>query len=282
METIKEISAAQARCRRAGREGKSIGFVPTMGYLHEGHLSLVKAAKEETDYVVLSIFVNPLQFGEGEDFEAYPRDFERDERLAARAGVDLIFYPESSEMYRSGHCTYVVTEGLSGTLCGACRPGHFKGVTTVVAKLFGIVRPDKAYFGQKDAQQAVIIGRMVRDLNMGITVRTLPIIRERDGLAMSSRNAYLNADERKDATVLYRSLERASRLVASGERSAAVVIRTMKAMIEQKKSAKIEYVSIVDAEELHAVETIKGKILIALAVIIGKTRLIDNRIVNVE
>ncbi|MDD5428062.1 MAG: pantoate--beta-alanine ligase [Candidatus Omnitrophica bacterium] len=262
------------------KEGKSISLIPTMGYLHEGHLSLVRAARKHTDVVVMSIFVNPMQFGPKEDFEKYPRDLKRDEHLAASAGVDVIFHPSVSDMYPAGYSTYVEVCGLGDTLCGASRPGHFKGVTTVVAKLFQIVRPNIAYFGQKDAQQAIIIKKMTEDLNMGIEIKIMPIVREPDGLAMSSRNAYLSPAERKNAPALYESLKKAETLVRSGEKDAAKIIKATEDMIRVIPNAKIDYVSMVDPRNLKKIKTVTGETLIALAVFIGKTRLIDNIIVK--
>ena len=263
----------------ARSKGKTIGFVPTMGYLHEGHLSLLKQAKKECDLAVLSIFVNLTQFGPAEDYKKYPRDLKRDKAIARGLGVDAIFFPAADKMYPPGFSTYVNVEGLSTVLCGRSRPGHFRGVTTVVTKLFNIVQPDVAYFGRKDAQQAVIINQFVKDLNMGVKVRVLPIIREKDGLALSSRNKYLSGQERKDALVLYAALREVRRRVISGENNAKRVISTMKRMIEQKKSAKIDYVSVLDVDSLAEIKRISGKILIALAARIGKTRLIDNIVV---
>jgi pantoate--beta-alanine ligase len=266
--------------RMLKKEGKSIGFVPTMGCLHEGHLSLVRAAKKHTDVVVMSIFVNPLQFGPKEDFERYPRDFKHDERLASDAGVDVIFYPSVKEMYPEGYATYVNVERLTDGLCGASRPGHFRGVATVVAKLLGIVRPDVAYFGQKDAQQAAVIKKMAQDLNMGVEIKVVPIVREKDGLAMSSRNVFLSEAERRDALVLHQSLKRAESLVADGERDAGRIIRMMRDMFAERPSVKLEYVSIVDPKELSCLDTISKEALIAVAARVGKTRLIDNIVVN--
>jgi pantoate--beta-alanine ligase len=251
-----------------------------MGYLHDGHLSLVRAAKKHTDIVVMSVFVNPLQFGHKEDFERYPRDLKRDEQLASEAGVDIIFYPSVKDMYQEGYATYVTVERLTDGLCGASRPGHFRGVTTVVAKLFGIVRPDVAYFGQKDAQQAAVIKKMAQDLNMGVEIKILPIVREKDGLAMSSRNVYLSDPERKDALALYQSLKNAESLIAGGETDAGRIIKMIKDEIASKPLVKIEYVSIVDAKELVELETITKEALIAVAAHVGKTRLIDNIIVK--
>lgn len=262
------------------KEGKSIGLVPTMGYLHEGHLSLVRAAKKHTDVVVMSIFVNPLQFGPKEDFEKYPRDLKRDEELATLAGADIIFSPSVNDIYPAGYSTYVNVEGLADTLCGASRSGHFKGVATVVTKLFEIVRPDIAYFGQKDAQQAMIIKKMAADLNMGIEIKTMPIVREPDGLAMSSRNVYLSEAERQDALVLRESLKKAEDMIKAGERESKKIIKAMQELIKPVPTAKIDYISIVDASTLKEMKTINGEALIAVAVFIGKTRLIDNIIVK--
>lgn len=262
------------------KEGKSIGFVPTMGYLHDGHASLARSARAHTDVVVMSIFVNPLQFGPSEDFNRYPRDFARDEDIARRAGVDIIFYPKKEEMYPARYCTYVDVEGLASGLCGASRPGHFRGVTTVVAKLFLIVKPDMAYFGQKDAQQAIVIKRMVEDLNMGIDVKILPIVREKDGLAMSSRNVYLSKVERADAAVLYESLKKAGEMIEGGERDPKKVINAMSDMIKTKPSMRVDYISIVEAKTLKEVDAISGEVLAALAVFAGNTRLVDNVILK--
>ncbi|MDD5436841.1 MAG: pantoate--beta-alanine ligase [Candidatus Omnitrophica bacterium] len=262
------------------KEGKSIGLVPTMGYLHEGHLSLVRAASKHTDVVVMSIFVNPIQFGPKEDFEKYPRDLKRDEELATSAGADIIFSPSVNNMYPAGYSTYVNVETLTSGLCGASRPGHFKGVTTVVAKLFEIVRPDISYFGQKDAQQAIVIKKMAEDLNMGIEIKIMPTIREKDGLAMSSRNIYLSEDERKDALVLHGSLMKAEEMIKSGERESRKIIRAIEGMIKSVPSARLDYASIVDTVNLKEAKVLSGEMLIALAVFIGKTRLIDNTIVK--
>lgn len=280
MQIIDSISKMSTLARIIKKDGKTIGFVPTMGYLHEGHMSLVRTAKKHTDVVVMSIFVNPIQFAPGEDFEKYPRDFKRDESLARDAGVDIILYPSEGQMYPAGHSTYVNVEGLTDLLCGASRPEHFRGVTTVVAKLFGIVKPDMAYFGQKDAQQAIVIKKMVEDLDMDIDLKILPTVREKDGLAMSSRNSSLSKEEREDAPILYEALKKAELLVGGGETDPKRIIKAMKDMISEKKNAKVDYVSIVDTERLKSVDTISGEVLLALAAFIGKTRLIDNIIVN--
>lgn len=256
---------------------KTIGLVPTMGFLHQGHLSLMQCAKRDTDFVVVSIFVNPTQFGPNEDFEAYPRDLKRDAERCDSVGVDVIFAPEVSEMYPEQASTFVSCEGaITRTLCGASRPGHFKGVTTVVAKLFNIVQPDKAFFGQKDAQQVVIIEKMVRELNMRLQIVPCPIVREADGLAMSSRNTYLSETARKEAPVLSQSLAEANRLIQSGERDSEAIINVMRKTIETAPSAQIDYIQIVDGRNLEDLKTLKGEVLIALAVKIDQTRLIDN------
>jgi pantoate--beta-alanine ligase len=281
MEIIRDIPILKEKVKEARRRGCSIGFVPTMGFLHEGHLSLLRQAQAANDLVILSIFVNPLQFGTGEDFDDYPRDLERDATLAAGAGCDLIFAPSARDMYPRDYATFVDVERLTAGLCGASRPGHFRGVTTVVAKLFNIVTPDRAYFGQKDAQQAIVIRRMARDLNMNLEIEVLPIVREADGLAMSSRNTYLSSSERKAATVLYRTLLLAEKSVADGERDAGSLKRLMRAAIDQEPLAQIDYVAVVDAENLHEPVNIEKRVLIALAVRFGKTRLIDNIIVEV-
>jgi len=262
------------------KEGKSIGFVPTMGYLHEGHISLIKTAKQHADVVVVSIFVNPIQFSPGEDFDKYPRDIKRDENLARDAGADIIFYPVVKEMYQDGYATYVNVERLTDGLCGKKRPGHFRGVTTVVAKLFGIVKPDIAYFGQKDAQQAFAIKKMVEDLNMGIEIKILPTVRAEDGLAMSSRNTYLSESDKRDAALIYDALEKAEAVIKEGETDPAKVVSIMAAIIGKAKSVKIDYMAIMDTKELREVKKISGEVLVAAAVYVGKTRLIDNIIVN--
>ncbi len=266
----------QSLSQRIREEGKTISFVPTMGYLHEGHLSLIRQARKDSDVLVISIFVNPAQFGAGEDYNRYPRDLERDKKLAEQEGADILFVPSSKEMYPQGYHTFIEVEKLSAPLCGRSRPGHFRGVATVVAKLFNLVRPQSAYFGGKDAQQALLIKKMVNDLNMDIEIKVLPTVREKDGLALSSRNEYLNPEERQVAPVLYRSLQEAQRMLSSGERDSRKVIQRMEEMIWREKLARIDYISIVNGETLGDRERVEGKILIALAVWIGKTRLIDN------
>ncbi len=260
-------------------KNKTIGFIPTMGALHQGHLSLIRQARKENDFVVVSIFVNPAQFGPREDFKRYPKDIKKDIALCRRQGIDLIFIPKVNRMYPKMFSTHVTVEGLSNVLCGKSRPSHFRGVTTVVAKLFNIILPDIAYFGQKDIQQAIIIKRMARDLNIPVVIKVMPTVREKDGLALSSRNIYLSQKERKDALVLFGSLKLAKGLIKNGIRDADKIIRTMRKLIKKKNNAKIDYVAIVDCENLSPIKkTIKGCI-IALAVWIGKARLIDNMIV---
>lgn len=263
------------------KQNKTIGFVPTMGYLHKGHTSLISLCKSQCDICVLSIFVNPTQFGPNEDFTAYPRDFERDASLAKEAGADIIFYPTVDEMYPKGYNTYIEVFDITDTLCGASRPGHFKGVTTVVAKLFNIVSPTKAYFGQKDAQQLMVIKKMTRELNMDVEIIGCPIIREPDGLAMSSRNVYLSTELRKQATILYKSLIKAKSVIENGERDANIVKDLITQAINTMPLADIDYVEIVNTDTLKSVNTITGEILIALAVRFGKTRLIDNLFMEV-
>ncbi|WP_035586891.1 pantoate--beta-alanine ligase [Hippea jasoniae] len=259
------------------REGKSIGFVPTMGYLHEGHLSLVREARKHNDTVVVSIFVNPLQFAPNEDLDRYPRDFKRDEQLLENEQVDYLFYPTVENMYPQGFQSFVEVEKLTKPLEGRSRPTHFRGVTTVVLKLFNIVKPDKAYFGKKDAQQLLVIKRMVEDLNLDIDVVGMPIVREEDGLALSSRNKYLNEEERKQAVCLYKALLRAKELIETGVEESKKIIEEMEKAIKQYELAKIDYISInrlSDLEELQKIE--KNNTLVSLAVFIGNTRLIDN------
>ncbi len=281
METIKDIQTMREFVRQQRQAGKRIGFVPTMGYLHDGHLSLVRVAQEAADTVVMSIFVNPLQFGVGEDYGEYPRDLTRDARLAEEAGVAAVFAPSVAEMYPAGYATFVEVEKLTEGLCGASRPGHFRGVTTVVTKLLNIVQPDVAVFGQKDAQQAAVIQRMVRDLNMPVRIIVAPTVREADGLAMSSRNVYLNEEQRRASLVLFKSLQMAQERIAAGDRNAASLRQAMVEFIEAEPLAEIDYVEIVNAESLQPVEDIAGRVLIALAVRFGSTRLIDNAVVEV-
>ncbi|MBI4335896.1 MAG: pantoate--beta-alanine ligase [Candidatus Omnitrophica bacterium] len=276
MRIIRTIASMHVWSNRLRHSNRRIGFVPTMGYLHQGHLSLVKRSAEENDATVVSIFVNPLQFGPNEDFKKYPRTPKRDESMLREAGVDVCFYPSADRMYPAPYYTSVNVEYLTDTLCGRSRPGHFRGVATVVAKLFNIVKPHAAYFGQKDAQQAIVIKKMASDLNIDVDIKIMPIIRERDGLAMSSRNSYLNKYQREDAVILYKSLRMARRMINEGERSPGLIIGKIKGLITRRDSAKIDYCEIVDTKTLRPVAEIKGEVLIALAVYIGRTRLIDN------
>jgi pantoate--beta-alanine ligase len=273
LKTIAEVRQWVQECRRAG---EAIHFVPTMGYFHEGHLSLMRRAKADGGRVIVSLFVNPLQFGPQEDFERYPRDFERDRAMAESVGVDAMFVPEASEMYPPDFQTQVRVQRLSQPLCGRSRPGHFEGVATVVLKLFHIVTPDRAYFGEKDYQQLRIIQQLVRDLNLTVEIVPCPIVREPDGLAMSSRNVYLTPEERAAATVLYRSLQWAQEQVAQGMRDAHVLREQVQAQIAASPYARIDYVEIVDAETLEPLEVIDRPARIAVAAYFGKARLIDN------
>ncbi len=276
MQIIRSPKVMQKICGGLKREGKIIGFVPTMGYLHKGHLSLVKIAKRKSDVVVVSIFVNPTQFGPKEDFAKYPRDFKRDRFLLEKEGCDFIFAPRIKDMYPEGYLTYVNVEKITGKLEGGIRPGHFQGVTTVVAKLFNIVQPDIAVFGQKDAQQAVVLKKMVDDLNYGIKMIIAGTVRERNGLALSSRNVYLSKEERKQAKVLYQALQLAKEMIKKGERSPSRIVSKMIALINKQPLADIDYIAITDAHSLKLLNKLKGEILISLAVRFGKTRLIDN------
>jgi len=278
------VCTTKAEVRKAVAEargkGHSVGLFPTLGALHEGHLSLVRRSVADNDMTVVSIFVNPTQFGPGEDLEKYPRPFERDTRLCEAEGVDVIFAPSPGEMYSEDYSTYVEETKLSKGLCGAARPEHFKGVTTVVTKLFNIIRPDRAYFGQKDAQQAAVLRRMVRDLDMPVEIVVLPIVREDDAVAMSSRNDYLSGPLREEARVLSQALDRAEGLVADGETDTSVLIGEMMDVIRGAPHARVDYVEIVDTETLEPVDEIGEAALAAMAVYIGDTRLIDNRILQ--
>ena len=277
MRLIKKAKEMQAISLAERRVGKRVGFVPTMGYLHEGHLSLVRRAREENDIVVVSIFVNPTQFGPREDFDRYPRDLERDAELLRKEGVDYLFHPTAEEMYPKGFSTFVEVKGLTEGLCGAKRPGHFRGVATVVTKLLNIVQPDRAYFGEKDFQQLQVIKRLVEDLNIPVEVVGCPIVREEDGLALSSRNVYLSREERESALSLYRGLKLAKELFEGGERDAEKIKREVeKLILSHPRVSKIDYVEIVDSKTLKPVKEVKEGDTIALAVFVGKTRLIDN------
>lgn len=275
--TVKDV---REQINKWKRQGLSIGYVPTMGYLHEGHRSLIEAARANNDKVVVSIFVNPMQFAPSEDLDSYPRDLEKDAKMCNDAGVDLIFHPEPSEMYNDGFCSYVDMNGLTTELCGKTRPTHFRGVQTVVLKFFNIIKPDRAYFGQKDAQQLAVIKRMVADLNVDVEIIGCPIIRESDGLAKSSRNTYLNPDERKAALILNKSLKLGRELIESGETDSKAVIKAISDNINTEPLAKIDYVNIVDFSTITPVDKIGKSVLVAIAVYIGKTRLIDNFIIE--
>ena len=276
MITAKTKAEVRKQVAEWKKEGLSVGLVPTMGYLHEGHLSLIKNSVANNDKTVVSIFVNPIQFSPNEDLASYPRDLERDSKLCSDAGVDIIFNPEPEEMYGDGFCTFVDMGVLTEELCGLSRPIHFRGVCTVVNKLFNIVRPDNAYFGQKDAQQLAIVKQMVKDLDMNINIVGCPIIREADGLAKSSRNTYLSPDERKAALVLSRSIKLGLSMAKEGETDCGKIISAMTELIESEPLAKIDYVKIVDAKNMQQTEKIDRAVLCAIAVYIGKTRLIDN------
>ncbi len=282
MRIITKAKEMHDAVRQEKSRGKSIGLVPTMGFLHEGHLCLVRESVRRADVTVVSIYVNPTQFGPKEDFREYPRDIRRDTELLEAEGVDYVFSPDDEEIYPKGYKTYVEVHDLQDKLCGRSRPGHFRGVCTVVLKLFNIIEPDFAYFGQKDAQQAVILKRMVQDLVLGVKIEVLPIVREKDGLALSSRNTYLDQEERKAARILSQSLEKAREMVKNGERDSGLIISRMKEMITQEPRAKIDYVEIVNMENLNPVTKIENESLAALAVFIGKVRLIDNAILKVK
>jgi pantoate--beta-alanine ligase len=273
---IKSIQEMKEIVKNLKSKGKSIGFVPTMGYLHEGHKSLLECSKKDNDITILSVFVNPIQFGENEDFDKYPRDINRDLEIANSVGVDYLFNPDYKEMYPEGYSTYVVMESLVDKLCGAYRPGHFKGVLTIVNKLFNIVKPDRAYFGKKDYQQYKVIQKMVKDLNMDVEVIGCPLIREKDGLAMSSRNKYLSPEERKSALSLSKALFEAKKRFEEGETNPDKLKELIKNIINSYPNTKIQYVEIVDSETLESKEKVEKGDVIALAVFVGSTRLIDN------
>jgi pantoate--beta-alanine ligase len=276
MQIITTITGMQSLAETIRKEGKRIGFVPTMGFLHEGHLSLIRQARQEHDVVVTSIFVNPAQFGPKEDLDRYPRDAEGDRKKCESAGVDILFMPEKKEMYPDKLSAFVCVEGISDVLEGASRPGHFRGVATVVAKLFHIVKPHRAYFGQKDFQQCAVIKRMVKGLDLDVEVAVLPTMREADGLAMSSRNSYLDAEQRTKAACLFRALLAGQELVRSGVREPEKVKQKMRAVIAQEKGVEIDYVEVADPDDLAPLETISDRMVLLVAVRIGSTRLIDN------
>lgn len=283
MKVVEKINDIKIQLKQEFDKEKSVGLVPTMGFLHEGHLSLVRKSKKENDITVVSIFVNPTQFGPNEDLESYPRDLERDLNLLEELETDYVFVPDADEIYPANYGTYVNIESeITNKLCGKSRPGHFKGVTTVVAKLFNIIKPDKAYFGQKDAQQVIVIKKMVKDLNLDVGIIACPIVREEDGLALSSRNKYLEGNKRKDALVLSKALNKAKELIILDKvRKTDIIKKEMTKIVKAVESSKIDYIEIVDNETLEEAETIDGQVLIALAVFIGSTRLIDNMVVSV-
>ncbi|MBN2027156.1 MAG: pantoate--beta-alanine ligase [Actinobacteria bacterium] len=282
MRVVTSISEMRKVVEEQRSYGKIVGLVPTMGFFHQGHISLMHAAREECDYVVVSLFVNPTQFAPGEDLEDYPRDLSRDVEMATEAGVDCIFHPPAEDMYMQPYLTYVMVEEITDRLCGASRPGHFRGVATVVAKLFNIIPAHRAYFGLKDAQQVQVIRRMARDLDFDIEVVACPTVRESDGLAMSSRNVYLEPEERKAATVLHRSLQLARKLVAEGERDPEKVTGDMHALIVRESLVEPEYVAAVDWDLLTPLDRLEGWVLFALAARVGKARLIDNALIEVK
>lgn len=279
IKTVKEMKEFSSRSRQAG---KTIAFVPTMGYFHEGHLNLMREARKRGDLLIISLFVNPTQFGPSEDFKNYPRDFERDRKMAEGVGVDILFAPEASDMYPPNHQTIVRVEKVTQNLCGRSRPTHFQGVTTVVLMLFEIVMPHVAIFGEKDYQQLVSIQQMVRDLHMSVKVLGMPTVREADGLAMSSRNTYLRPDERKAALALHRSLQKAKEILQKGERKADRILGEMNEILRSEPLVRMDYIQICDAHTLQDVDRIEGDVVVALAAYLGKTRLIDNLVFRIS
>lgn len=280
LQVITSINDIKQSIKTQKENHSTIGFVPTMGALHEGHLGLIRQAKKENDTVVVSIFVNPLQFGKNEDFKHYPRTFDNDCKLLSQVGVDIVFKPEASEMYPDGFCTSVIPEHLENKLCGKSRPGHFRGVAVVVLKLLNLIKPDIAYFGQKDFQQTVVIKRLVSDLHVDVTIKVLPTIRDQNGLALSSRNAYLSETEKKDALCLYKALTKAQAMVNAGIMNTEEIVREMEKIITHCKSATIDYISVVDPETFESETKVRSGDVALLAVRIGKTRLIDNIILT--
>ncbi len=280
MKLVKTIQSVRALVKTARSNGRKIGFVPTMGALHIGHISLIESAVKDCGFVVVSIFVNPTQFGPSEDFDKYPRTLDADLQICEKAGVDAVFVPADSEMYPTQNITWVNVEKLTTPLCGRFRSGHFRGVTTVCAKLFNIVLPDIAYFGQKDVQQAIVIKQMVKDLNMPLEITVCPTVRESDGLAVSSRNKYLSPENRKNAALIYKSLQKCSVLIKQGTKETQTIIDQMRNILSRMPGANIEYVSIVNADNLQPLDNISGRALAAVAVNIGETRLIDNILVD--
>lgn len=280
MKIVSTVEQVREEVKKWRQQGLTVGLVPTMGYLHEGHKSLIDKAVAQNDKVVVSVFVNPIQFGPTEDLATYPGDLERDAALCEDAGAALIFHPEKEDMYFDDFCTYIDMDGLTKGLCGKTRPIHFRGVCTVVGKLFNIVHPDRAYFGQKDAQQLAVVRRMVRDLNFDLEIVGCPIIREEDGLAKSSRNTYLSEEERKAAVILHKGLVKGEEMVSAGEKDVKKVLDAITEIIESEPLARIDYVEAVDFDNIETIDTIEGSVLVAVAVYIGKTRLIDNFIVG--
>ncbi|MBC8481784.1 MAG: pantoate--beta-alanine ligase [Planctomycetes bacterium] len=280
MDVIQTINEVKSLVKKARSDGKTIGFVPTMGALHEGHLSLIRAANEKCDFVVVSIFVNPTQFGPSEDLDKYPRPIEKDIELCEKNNVDLVFNPTVEQMYKQQNLTWVNVEKITECLCGSSRPNHFRGVTTVCAKLFNIVKPDFAFFGQKDAQQAVVIKRMVCDLNMDLEIVVCPIVRAADGIALSSRNAYLTPEQRKDAALLYKSLQNCRQLIEKGEKNSQTITDQIRTTLSESPLIKVEYISIVDFHSLEDIGRVSAGTLIAVAIRIANTRLIDNILVD--
>jgi pantoate--beta-alanine ligase len=282
MRIVKTIIQLRKILKEARQKGKTIGFVPTMGFFHEGHLALMRQAKKDHDLCVVSLFVNPTQFGPKEDFKKYPRDLKRDSSMIQKENVDILFIPSNNDIYPNGYLTYIDVEKISQTLCGRFRPGHFRGVATVVAKLLNIVGPDAMYLGQKDAQQVVVLKTMVRDLDFPVTVKVIETKREIDGLAMSSRNKYLLPEQREQAAVLYQALQLARQRIKAGERSSRRIAYAMVSLIRKESSGKIQYVECVNADTLEVLNRLSGKVLIALAVFFGKTRLIDNIVIPIH
>lgn len=282
METITTVQQMVQLAKDFRAQGKKVGLVPTMGYLHEGHLSLARAAKKDCDIVVMSIFVNPTQFGPNEDYESYPRDLSHDQQLAASAGVDYVFAPQPADMYPQGYNTFVNVDYVTEFLCGAKRPGHFRGVATVVSKLFHIVQPERAYFGQKDGQQVAVLRRMVKDLNIPVEIIAVPIVREADGLALSSRNVYLTPEQRQQAVVLSQGLKKAADAFTQGERDGAVLSKIVADTIGTAPIANIDYVQLVDGETMAPITKVEKTAMLAVAVYFGNTRLIDNVVLAVE
>ncbi len=282
MRIVKTIKHLRQTLNKLRRKGQKIGFVPTMGYFHEGHLSLMRRAKKECDICVVSIYVNPKQFAPQEDLNRYPRDIKRDVKIAKKENVDILFIPSDNVIYPNCYLTYIDVEKISNTLCGKSRPGHFKGVATVVAKLLNIIQPDVMYLGQKDAQQVAVLSRMAADLNFPVCIRALPTVREKDGLAMSSRNVLLTSHERSQAPVLHKALTDAVMRIQAGERLSCRITGSVHRMITQRSDGKVQYVACVDADTLEPLKILKGKVLIALGVFFGKTRLIDNVIVPLK